>query len=79
MFDRPSEQNIVGGSRKFRGMPLAEALTKTPNVGSESRGHSGVSEENLSSKDEVQQERGENAEPYLSKYEQERSQVCQGQ
>ena len=51
----------------------AEAVTKTPGVGSETRDHFEVIEEKQPSKNKEPQERGENAQPDLSKYEQERS------
>ena len=52
----------------------AEGATQTSGVGSATREYVDVSKEKQSSKDDVRQERGGNAEPHLSKYEQEQSQ-----
>ena len=53
----------------------AEAVAKTPAVGSESGDDFAVGEEKQSSKVEEPEEPSDNVEPYLVKFEQE---LCQG-
>ena len=52
-----------------------EAVAKTQGIGSESRDFLDVREENQPSKDEEPEERSQNAQPFLSKSEQDRSQA----
>ena len=71
IFYRPPEQNIVGGSRRCE----ICLYRRSNGYRGESRVYFDVSEEKQSSKDEEPKERCETAKPYLSTFEQERSQA----